>query len=357
MGKKRILLIEDSLEMRENTAEILELSDYEVFTAENGKIGLEKAKDLQPDLIICDIMMPEMDGYRVLHLLGKKPETAAIPFIFLTAKADKNDFRRGMELGADDYLTKPYEEMDLINAVESRLKKTEILRNKYDNSIEKIDHFLNDAKANEELKNLQTNSNVKVFDKKEIIYLEGNHPKYLYFLRKGKVKLYKTNEDGREFITNIVSEGEFFGYLSLIQNSIYPNNAAALESCEIGIISKSDFNQLMYNNHYVSNVFIKLISNSLEENEEKLLSLAYNNVRGRVAEAILKIFHQNKENNSADELIKISREDLASIVGTSTESTIRTISEFKDDGLLEIVGRSLSVKNVLKLEKVSKGLA
>ena len=113
---KRILFIEDDKIIRENTAEILELANYEVTTAENGKVGVEKAKDIHPDLIICDIMMPELDGYGVLYLLGKDPQTSSIPFIFLSAKADKSDVRKGMALGADDYLTKPFDEMDLLKA-------------------------------------------------------------------------------------------------------------------------------------------------------------------------------------------------------------------------------------------------
>jgi CheY-like chemotaxis protein len=96
---KKILLIEDNTEVRENTAEILELADYTVFTAANGKIGVELAKREMPDLIICDIMMPELDGYGVLHVLSKNPATASIPFIFLTAKSEKDDFRKGMNLG------------------------------------------------------------------------------------------------------------------------------------------------------------------------------------------------------------------------------------------------------------------
>ena len=104
---KTILLIEDNAAMRDNIQEILELSDYKVFTAVNGKLGVELAKREKPDLIICDITMPELDGYGVLHILGKSDETAGIPFVFLTAKAEKSDFRKGMTLGADDYLTKP----------------------------------------------------------------------------------------------------------------------------------------------------------------------------------------------------------------------------------------------------------
>src|ERR671912_165534 len=118
---KKILIIEDNEEVRENTSEILELSNYKVFTAENGKIGVEIAKKEKPDLIVCDIMMPVLDGYGVLHLLGKNEETSGIPFIFLTAKTERGDLRKGMEMGADDYITKPFDEIELLNAIEVRL--------------------------------------------------------------------------------------------------------------------------------------------------------------------------------------------------------------------------------------------
>ena len=109
---KKILLIEDNKDVRENTAEILRLAPYEVVTAKNGKEGVELAQSEKPDLIICDIMMPVLDGHGVLHLLSKNEETSGIPFIFLTAKAERSDFRKGMEMGADDYLTKPFEVVD-----------------------------------------------------------------------------------------------------------------------------------------------------------------------------------------------------------------------------------------------------
>lgn len=128
---KKILIIEDNEEVRENTAEIIELSNYEVITAADGKAGVEKALAELPDLIICDIMMPVLDGYGVYHLLSKHDETASIPFIFLTAKSEKADFRRGMQMGADDYLTKPFEGIELLNAIEVRLKKSEKIRQQY----------------------------------------------------------------------------------------------------------------------------------------------------------------------------------------------------------------------------------
>lgn len=121
---KKILLIEDNNDMRENTAEILELANYEVEVAENGKVGVKKAKVFLPDLIICDIMMPELDGYEVLYMLSKDENTAGIPFVFLTAKADSADFRKGMNLGADDYITKPFSQRLLIERIRAILRRS-----------------------------------------------------------------------------------------------------------------------------------------------------------------------------------------------------------------------------------------
>src|SRR5688500_5307146 len=145
--KKKILLIEDNAEVRENTSEILELASYNVLVAPNGKAGVELAQKETPDLIICDIMMPELDGYGVLHILNMKPETAGIPFIFLTAKTEKTDSRKGMNLGADDYLTKPFDDTDLLNAIEARLRKAAMQHQHYEVSVEGLENFIKDARS------------------------------------------------------------------------------------------------------------------------------------------------------------------------------------------------------------------
>lgn len=132
---KKILLIEDNIEIRENTSEILELDGYEVLTAENGKVGVDIAIRELPDLIICDIMMPVLDGYGVLHLLSKQEKTASIPFIFLTAKAERTDFRKGMDMGADDYITKPFDDDILKAKVETLLRNRSQLKNYFLDSI------------------------------------------------------------------------------------------------------------------------------------------------------------------------------------------------------------------------------
>ncbi|GAB3958419.1 hypothetical protein GCM10028805_52720 [Spirosoma harenae] len=126
---KQILIIEDVAQIRENIAEQLILNGYDVRKAKDGVTGLNQAKQWLPDLILCDIMMENMNGYQVLEGIRANPETAHIPFIFLTAKADMVHLREGMELGADDYVTKPFLLRDLLNAIESRLRRSQEQRN------------------------------------------------------------------------------------------------------------------------------------------------------------------------------------------------------------------------------------
>lgn len=120
---KKILIIEDEPEMRRNIAALLRYRDYEPVAAENGSRGLELARREKPDLILCDVTMPELDGYEVLRRLRADATLALIPFIFLTAKGEKEDLRNGMNLGADDYLTKPVGNVDLVRAIETRLQR------------------------------------------------------------------------------------------------------------------------------------------------------------------------------------------------------------------------------------------
>ena len=122
---KKILVIEDEPEMRRNITTLLRFYDYEAIAAENGRVGVEAARREIPDLILCDVMMPELDGYGVLQALQTERALARIPFIFLTAKGEKDDLRSGMNLGADDYLTKPVANADLVKAIEARLRRSE----------------------------------------------------------------------------------------------------------------------------------------------------------------------------------------------------------------------------------------
>jgi CRP/FNR family transcriptional regulator, polysaccharide utilization system transcription regulator len=351
---KKILVIEDNMEMRENIVEILELANYTVFAAENGRKGIEQARENLPDLILCDIMMPEIDGYGVLYFLGKDPKTSGIPFIFLSAKADQKDIRKGMRLGADDYLTKPFEEMELLEAIETRLHRNQIVRKEFSADADGLYAFLDQAKGVDSLKKLSEDRKSKKWKRKETIYNEGEMPSHLYLLTKGKVKTWRMNEDAKELIIGLHKPGEFLGYLPLLNDCAYTESATALDDTEVAVIPKEDFLALVKADRDVAVRFIRLLANDVQEKEEKLLSLAYSSVRARVAEALLHLRDRYQDGGKAPFSISISRDDLAGIVGTATESLIRTLSEFKHEHLLEISGREITILNPAGLEQVKQ---
>jgi CRP-like cAMP-binding protein/ActR/RegA family two-component response regulator len=332
---KSVLVIDDNKDIRENTAEIMELAGYKTFIAENGKKGVEAALKEKPDIIICDIMMPELDGYGVLHLLRKNAETQNIPFIFLTAKTERSDFRKGMEMGADDFVTKPFEEIELLNAVEIRLKKSEVMQQKYAPSAQGINQFLKDVKDSGILSQLSDQYNVEPYTKKQALYQESKRPRFLYYLVKGKVKGFKTNEDGKDYITDIFSEGDFIGYPALIEDKSYDDSAVILEDSEIMQIPREDFLQMIYNDINVAVKFIRIITQNVKEKEERLMNLAYSSLRKRVAKALIDI-HSKYNTAGSNNALEVSREDIAHYVGTATESLIRTLSDFKSEKLIEI---------------------
>jgi len=346
---KTILLIEDNKDIRENTAEILELSNYKVYTAENGKIGVEMALKHHPDLIICDIMMPVMDGYGVLHALGKNKDTTSIPFIFLTAKTERSDQRKGMEMGADDYITKPFEEIELLNAVEARLRKAEALKRDYPEGIEGVREFLEEARRLQSIKLVSADRETINYKKRQLIFKEDQRPQNLFYIQKGKVKVYRQNEEGKEFITGIYKEGEFFGYTTLLEERSYEDSAEALEDSEIMLIPRTDFNALVNSDPETAGKFIRMLANNLSDKEEQLLKLAYNSVRKRVADALILVYNRYKKTQSDKPMLAFTREDLAQVVGTATESLIRTLSDFRQEKLIDIHDGKITIMNEEKL--------
>ncbi|HEY0273914.1 MAG TPA: response regulator, partial [Chitinophaga sp.] len=164
-----ILLIEDNDDIRENTAEILELANYKVFTAPDGKAGVQLALEQRPDLVICDITMPVLDGYGVLHLLHKNEAMQTMPFIFLTAKAERSDIRRGMELGADDYITKPFDATEPLNAIESRLKKSARIKQETGTDINGLSSLLYAVSGKDLMQELKEDRNVNRYKKKQAV--------------------------------------------------------------------------------------------------------------------------------------------------------------------------------------------
>ena len=341
---KKILVIEDNQDVRENLAEILTLSGYEAITAENGKIGVDKAQKDLPDLILCDIMMPELDGYGVLHILSHQQKTADIPFIFLTAKAEKEDFRRGMSLGADDYIIKPFDDVSLLQTIEARLQKSERLRHASAQGGTSIDRFIDEARAMDAIRHLSDNREVRNYKKKDIVFREGETPRWLFFVEKGKVKIFKTSDDGRELIVKVAQPGDFLGFIALFKEDAYPEGAAALEDCSIKLVPKQDFAALVFGNRDVNVRFIKMLANHIAEREQQLIELAYNSVRKRVATALVNLCEQSGPS------LHFLREDLAALAGTAKETLIRTLTDFKNEGLIDITDGVVTVNKLEKLK-------
>lgn len=349
--QKKILVIEDNNDIRENTAEILSLAGYKTYTAENGKKGVEAAMRELPDIIICDIMMPELDGYGVLHLLRKNEETQHIPLIFLTAKTERGDYRKGMEMGADDYITKPFDEIELLNAVEVRLKKLELLNNKYPSSPNGFTQFLQDVKNSGIIKQLSEQYDVQHYDRKQTLYSQGNRPRFLYYLIKGKIKTFKSHEDGKEYITNLHNSGDFIGYTSILKDINFDDSASVLEDSEVMQIPKDEFLQMVHKDPEVAAKFIHIIAQNVKEKEERLMNLAYSSLRKRVAKALVDIVGRFGVKDKGTS-IEVSREDLAQYIGTATESLIRTLSDFKSEKLIDIQMGKVIVHNVDKLKNL-----
>lgn len=342
---KKIIVIEDNLEIRENLSEILELSGYDVVQAENGKSGVQKIKESKPDLILCDVMMPELDGFGVLKIIQKIPDLKHTPFMFLTAKAEKTDFRKGMGLGADDYITKPYDDVELLEAVEMRLKKSENISFVDPNS--NIKTLYDESKGKIELNNLVSEKEIRKYGSKEIIFEVGQYPKWIYYLEKGKIKTYITNEFGKELITHIYGTGDLFGFIPHINSTAYEQTAATLEKCTVRVIPEKDFNLLLYNNKDFSLLFNKMLAQQARINENKLIEFAYSSVRKKVANALLMMHYKSEKAT-----FKSMREDLASLAGTAKETTIRTLSDFKSEGLININHHEISILDIEGLNKM-----
>ncbi|WMI65203.1 response regulator [Aestuariibaculum sp. YM273] len=351
---KTILLIEDDTVLRENTAELLELSNYKVLTASNGKLGVELARKHIPNIIICDIMMPVMDGYETLQTLSKKEATKHIPFIFLSAKTERQDIRKGMNLGADDYITKPFTEDDIVSAIESRLAKVSILEDlkQQNQKIEIHPPEENEIKSLNDLKNFFDDHGKEFkYSEEDIIYYEGDHSNYIYLISYGTVKCFRIDEKGKELVTALYKEDDLFGYTSLKTNAPHKETASAISDTKLLGISLLDFKELLDKNQKIALALIELLTDDLSSAKGLLLQMAYGTVNKKTASTILKF--AEKINRRPEDPIKISRNDLASVAGIATETLIRALTEFKKSGIITAEGRNIKILDINKLKSIT----
>ena len=346
---KTILIIEDNNDIRESTAEILELAGYQVYQAENGKTGVDLAYQQKPDVILCDIMMPELDGYGVLYMLSKNAETAAIPFIFLTAKAERVDFRKGMEMGADDYLTKPFDDIELLNAIESRLDKKRKQEEYFSKSLASLESLSGgNGQGTSELKAMISGRKIRQIKKKQVLYYEGDHPQGLYLVIEGAIRTFKLAEDGRELMMGLYKPDDYLGVHALLLDDPFTETAEAVEDAAVCMLPKDAIITLVNKYPEITLQFIKILANNIREKEVQLIELAYNSVRKRLAQVLVRLSKQFTDPSQ----FKISRDELASMAGMATETVSRTLSDFKDEKLIEKKGSHIHILDLNRLAKM-----
>lgn len=346
----KILLIEDDTVLRENTAELLELSNFEVITAPNGELGLKAININTPDIIVCDIMMPKLDGYGVLNEVTKNSKTKHIPFIFLSAKTEHQDVRKGMNLGADDYITKPFTEDELISAIKSRLAKASILKDKGQDNVQNYSEKDELINLND-LKNFFDDyGNEFTYNKGDVIYREGDHSNFIYLITKGAVKCHKLDSKGKELATSLYKEDDLFGYTSFTHNLPHKETATAIKKTKLVGLSILQLSEIIKNNNKLAVALIDHLTDDLSHIKDQLLEMAYSSVNKKTASTILQF--AEKINRRPNDPIKISRNDLASVAGIATETFIRTLTNFKEHGLIKSEGRNIVVLDVEGLKQI-----
>ncbi|MCB7481031.1 response regulator [Christiangramia sediminis] len=349
---KKIFIIEDDLVLLDNTAELLELEGYQVAKASTGRKGIMGVKEFLPDLIICDIMMPEVDGYEVLEAVSLDFSTSHIPFIFISAKTEYVDIRKGMQMGADDYLTKPFEEEDLLKAIKSRITKSESLTKIFSEKRNSTTENGNSVRNLSELKNFfEMRGEILNYNESELVYSEGEHTNRIYLILKGVVKSFKINKAGKELTTALHKKDEFLGLTSFIENNAYHESAVVVQPVELAAISKNILKEILNNNQHVCFEFMDLMNKNILEVHEQLLHLVYSSVYSKTAQTLIDFSTTLSKNPT--QAFKIRRSDLASAAGIATESLIRTLSSFRKDGLIEIEGHSIKILDLNGLKQIN----
>lgn len=347
---KSILIIEDDLVLRENTKELLELSNFRIICAGDGKDGIDKALKYHPDLILCDISMPVIDGYGVLEFLSSNPGTKNIPFLFISAKSDLSEIRKGMNLGADDYITKPFNEHELINAINKRLSKFDSLKNSYTPGFKGEIQNLK-VSSLEDFKNLLQKKGEKFrFQKRQTIYYENDNANFVYMIARGIVKTIKMDDEGKELITGIYKEDHLFGLTSFKSNSLYDETAVTINNTLGYRFSSKNFREIINNNPELMIEIAEVLTSHLSNLKDHLLETAYSSVLKKTTQTILQFAEKIPENSR--NITDITRNELAHIAGISTESFIRSLSQLRKKRLIEIDGRNIKILDFDQLKRI-----
>lgn len=347
MTKQHLLIIEDNEVVRENLSEILELYGYTITEAVNGLEGVKACIQNPPDLILCDVMMPELDGFGVLNLLSENERTAGIPFVFITARTETEDIRRGMNLGADDYITKPFYKDELLQVIRTRLKKAAARATVPPAEAAQL-HLSDPERGFATLeKAFAEQGRVKTFSPGQTLLREGEFPHFVYRVISGSVHLSRSHEYGRDYIIADLGPGEIFGIASVLENAKYHYAARTMSEVSCQLLPAKSLLDLINTDRSVTEALMRLLAGRVVEHSERLVHQAYDSVRRRTALVVCDLHEKY-----GAQAIGLSREELAQMVGSTKESVIRALSDFKREGLLSTEGKSIVVHDVEALRSL-----
>ncbi|NOT36031.1 MAG: response regulator [Saprospiraceae bacterium] len=340
--KYKILVVEDNTEMRENIMEILEISNYEVIGAEDGILGIQAARDFKPDLIVSDVMMPNLDGLGMLKILQQDEALSSTPLIFLSAKTEKDDFRKGMNLGAEDYIVKPFESKDLLEVIEKKLIKYTNLRSQ--SPTRRLRGVFNESAL---LKNTTLNRIIESIPasdigKNSLLWKPDSHNNTVYFLESGIVKEYINSVAGKDFIINFFIGPAIIGIEKIYQQK-HETYAEISEHAKIISIPKSSIEELLEQENLLIS-YHEFTQHLMGNLQERLSINSYGNVREKVCYHLAQLHQLFK-----GEFIHLSREDLACYCGMAKETLIRMLTELKNDKLIQLTSEGIKVLNIQKI--------
>ncbi|NND08490.1 MAG: cyclic nucleotide-binding domain-containing protein [Saprospiraceae bacterium] len=328
---EKILIIKRDNKETERLREILDLAGYDVYTSSYAVQGIRNALNIGPDFILCDIAFSNPSGSKdVLTSIRKSKNTAYVPFVFLGTDISLQEQHRGIARGADDYLEEPVDSVDLLNTIAIRLEKSHkfVTQRKlpFSSFKERIEGY-------RILDQISKHREIRTYGSKEIIFGVGQYVRYLYILKSGRVKQSKANQGGKELVTDIFSPGDFFGTEALVFDMPSKTSAVAIEACRIQLIPKEVFLQALTGEPYFDALILNHLALSIQHKEEKLLSIAYDSVRKRIADALLQL---SEDPGGKKGGVQMLQEDISQLVGSATESVSRTLSEFRSKNYIEM---------------------
>lgn len=323
------------------------MAGYEVQVAGLAKEGVHTAREFLPDLVLCDIQLPDMDGYGVLQSLRNTEGLFNVIFILMTGVRQNQDFRRGMDYGADDFLIKPFSGSELLSAVNSRFVRNQ--RNGYEwikkSETEAVSSWLSELPARYPITHFKKNAQLYHVDQKI---------NFLFYLQDGLVRTSRTDSSGKELTTSIFSKGKFIGLADWFGGLSFREDAHSMSDLLIMAIPVSDLRSELGNSVDILSVLSSQLASEVSARNQILLNMAYQDLRGKVAYAFLRLNEVSQTEEVPFPPLPITRVILATIAGIAKESAVRTVLDLIDEELLEETDDGFRIVNKIGLEKLAQ---